>query len=250
MTSLIQQDDKTLLGASAIRLTRSPDHEGGEALLNQEALPISRKDFQFLYALAQLQQRHGAQLFSAERLLEEVKALFPRYEAPASIRTTGPEHQDAFESILEQVLDKMEMQLNTASGKRWRNLLLSQARRYATGLDNAQRFELMSELRQHRDLLELMIRHFEQSGQHPPLKSPAARLYRFFVPEQAAGESRRRIHGHVAAHLGVVREALKAALPAADGEAFEPIWGAPDNSDWEAATIEGFMLSEKLSFEL
>ncbi len=250
MTRLMQ--DKNLIGTYVLKLTRSSDHEGGEALLNEQVLPLSRKDFQFLYALAHLQHRHGPMLFDPERLLEAVKALFPRYEAPASLRVTGPEFDQAFDQRLETVLADLELKSDNASGRRWRSLLNSQARRYAMGLDNVMRFELMSELRQHRDLLELMIRHYEQSNQLPALKSPAGRLYRFFVPELAADESQRRIHEHVATHLGLAREALQTALSETSQEnpVMTPIHGREGESDWETSTRDGFMLSEKLTLEL
>ncbi|PKL80188.1 MAG: hypothetical protein CVV27_00815 [Candidatus Melainabacteria bacterium HGW-Melainabacteria-1] len=236
-----------------LQIEREHDAETGLVYLNHLPITLAKPEFTFLFALARMQAEHREDvLYSAERLKLEIDEVFPRFELPTSIKTSGIEHRQAFESHLEGLLAALDPVGMISSGQRWRHLLFSQARRYATGLDHAGRYELMSELRQHRDLLELLIQLYEQRFELPPLNSPAARLYRFFMPEAAALELAQRLHAHVRSRLACVRDSLHEAMqlagqPVGDKEL---LWGDPAIDDWEQATESGFALSSQISIAL
>lgn len=211
---------------------------------------LSHEDYTYLYALAYLQQMEPEPgLYTAKRIYAQVQALFPQ---PENADSNEKNLRKAFETTLEQVLQNMESTLGKASGQRWRHLLMSQARRYATGIDDANSYELLSELRQHRDLLDLMIQRFEQQAGLKPLDTPAARLYRFFVSDPEALEIRHRLGSYVSKHLLRVYKALQAAQLQSKvmGCPEEVLWGRSESRLWQEATTQGYALRPSVKLEV
>ncbi|HEY9839960.1 MAG: hypothetical protein ACAI44_12385 [Candidatus Sericytochromatia bacterium] len=234
-----------------LKISWPADLEPGEVLLDGSPVSLTRQDFEYLYALAHLQsQQTEFALLSPKSLYQIVLALFPQVdkEEDGEVVTL----RQAFEQTVEAVLKNMESTMGQASGQRWRHLLMSQARRYATGLDDGKSYELVSELKQHRDLLDLMIQRFEQQAGLSPLETPAARLYRFFVSDPEALEIRHRLGGYVAKHMVRVRKALQLVQQENKqaGCPEEVLWGKPENRLWQEATSQGYALNQAVAIEI
>lgn len=228
-----------------LKLSWPSDETAGDVKLNGHDVGLSRDDFEYLYALAELERQTPHTLFSAKHVYQQVLELFPK---PDAVKTDEKSLIRSFSALLETLLGKLEAESNQASGLRWRNLLLSQAMRYANGIDDAEHFELHSELRQHRDLLDMMITRFEKQAGLAPLDSPAARLYRFFVADPEAIEIRHRLGDYVARHMRRVHQQLQQVQLSlkASGCPHEIIWGQPERLMWQDATSQGYTLSAEV----
>lgn len=237
-----EQTLKALLEPPRYELSLSRnDAQHPEVRLNGNKVELEQDGFECLYALADLQRQEPHALQSSKQIYQHVMELFDK---PDSGRINEKAHRQAFTELLDALLDKLNVNADPASAGRWRSLLTSQAMRYASGLDDAENFKLNSELQQHRDLLTLLVRRYEQDKGLPPLDSPAARLYRFFVTDPEPLEIRYRLNGFVAKLMDKVHHQLRQAQLAisADGCPQEILWGETTVSPWQEATLKGYAL--------
>ncbi len=232
-----------------LQISWPEDEQAGSVSLNGQSLSLNRPDFEYLYALADLQHQTPQELFSPKHVYQHVQTLFPKQNAPQN----DEKHPvKVFQERIEQLLGKLEVNLSQASSLRWRNLLLSQALRYANGLDDEEHFELHSELRQHRDLLELMMMRYEKQSGLQAVDSLAARLYRFFVPYPEMVEIRHRLSDYVDRHMLRIYQELQQAqqLLSAKGCPQEILWGQLEGLAWQDATSEGYSLNAEIKLSM
>lgn len=210
-----------------------------EVLLNGRPIVLELPDFEYLYALADLQSRSPEGLQDHKQLYQHVQTLFDKQEPQ---RFAEKPFRQAFTVLLDKILGTLDLQADQQSSQRWRHLLISQAMRYASGFDDAEHFAFHSELRQHRDLLELLITRYEQQEGLPPLASPAARLYRFFVTDPEALEIKYRLSDHVSKHMYRLHQQLqKQQIDLQSvGCPQEILWGDLGVLPWQDATRDGY----------
>lgn len=241
---------EALLAPVAYELVLAGKADNARSSLNGQELSLDEVDFKYLYALADLQRSETeTDLISAKLLYQRVLALFPELASPHADEKS---QLRAFEARLEEVLAAQEINLNSASIMRWRNLLKSQAMRYISGMDDKDTFALNSELNQHRDLLDLMLMRYEKMNGMKPIETQAGRLYRFFVMDAEAIEIKHRLGAYVARHMRRVYQALAQVQQGLAGRGCpqEILWGQPDAVAWQTAIRQGYALDASVSVRL